>query len=390
MNARSSNLPQDVSNLVINYLIKPTYILDKEIRNIPEFSNLSDLENLTKTQALLALRNPGWVTPRNWARISRRIIHLMGPDKIIEHLAFNHSEHAIKIITSANNWKDIIFNSSTDGYILDHILLNPHATPLIDELYKIIPEYFRHLNYKIYEYESTINIINKFSSLTQKSLIKRYIMHNQSTKILGRYINLFSSEDLVDLLENTTTLAIQYCKQFMSKYLDNPLNYSYMDPGEKLELDMIVRKLAGNSNPMASQILEQILNNSKDKDGTISDVLLKKIFDHSLTYYNQSDYILDLITMHIHDPDNGPIIRKEIDQLIQNHNPKAIEILNKYYHESLESLSDVLCSNPGAIEYIKSHPEQFTGPNHDGLYSNPGIFTKVSDTKLIKKLVCMF
>lgn len=378
-------LTGDIARLVCSYLIKPLDVLDSWVKNNPKFNKL---EKLTIPQATHALKNPACVIPRNWAKISRNKI--LEPVQIIESLASNHTPRAIEIIMGLDNWCEIIITHSSK--ILPNLLKNPYSVQIIDELYKIKPDLFIDPGFNIILFETlsgpgASNIILGLDKQGIDPINKHIICRCQSTQVLKEYIEF--AEDDYDmfryLLQNPSDFAIDHSKRLSSKYINEP----------KKSIQ-IIKVLAFNPNPNAYSLLEQILNKYQDalklseSSCSLPEIcpdpnFLITIFRSQGTYVNPSNYTLDLIEKYIRTPPYDALIALDVNHLVFNPNPRAIEIVRKYNPTYLNGISHPrIISNPGAIEFIKSNPEKFI--ERDELYSNPKIFIQILDRKLINKI----
>lgn len=381
-------LPNDITNLIFTYMVQPEYEFDSGLG----LKKISELDKMKLYKCYGILTNPYVPISKirkminnekpNWKNISsNRIICLLGSCKSTKH---------VNLILEIENYQDIIFDLNTMFNYRRTFILNSHAIDLVDELYKINPQWF-------HSCPDTIRMIQYCPAGKNilKKINKKYyrdIYRNPDDSILDKYLkypNNFDEQLL--LLSNTNTRAFIYgiCYDSEEDKLYNiEQSLNNMANSSEYILKRIVTALASNPSYIAFDNLIKLINKL---DQIKRKLILAWAFSCDDIYSNTNDDFIDWLGSHIIDETYASIIKSNYHYLAQNTNPKATELL--YRHVSFnENVINLLRPNKGAAQFIKSNPELFISKKwifHGELYANTGLMIKLPNIRKINRVMSL-
>lgn len=380
-------LPSDINYLVLFYVTKPGYEFADWVGKLPRF---------TASEITIGniLKNPRVVSRTIWRKIYKEINGLIDTQMIIFYLISNPAPEAVKIIMGFDNWVGILGSHITqmveanNYYIIQTLLANPHSTPIIDKLFEKYPGLIRNTEIQrlIPSSPPGINQIMKYQNDYNSFFPIDRLLANPSNKVIQKFIvRPNASKFVLPLLENTNTIALEVGKTRIFDYLNLSSNknnrYCFF---RDRKLQNVLEILMRNPNPLATTILNNILDTFIDSSGEFPDNYLTYFFTCSDFFTNPSDRFIGLIEKYHQDPKYIGQIRRGLVHMVTNLNPKAIKFLIENYQDVIYENLDIFASNPSGIFFCKSNIELFG--KCQTLYSNPGIFVHVSDRKLVSKV----
>lgn len=393
-------LPTDIKTLIAAYITKPKYngeVID-DLAELNGFNGLDNLDKLSLEQVQYLLKNPRVVSPGIWAKILPKIALKISPNNIITKLLSIHSPLAIKRIQQLPNWFDHITKNMSES-LFKFALSNPYAGTILDKLFATCPEILTKYSCEFPVEKSAENLITNHDFINMCPMRTSYLLTNPSELVFER-LKLYSKyiEDPLErpykmefLLKNENPKLLSLAIPHIQKYLSSPIAYDKLNLVSRNILNSYIISLASNHTPLASQLLEQILNMIDIYNPQISRQMVHMILFDNIhknnkdIFSNPTDYIVNLFVNYFNNYYSGESeLKSALRQMATNTNPKICELiqnkLSKY--ELFDIMLPSLAKNLGAITLIKSNPVPYIA--RPELYANPAIFKGSTNRKLVK------
>lgn len=363
-------LPSDIQKLIAEYMIKPIYILDSSIKGIDKY--IKTQLNMWEIQEYL-LYNPLIIQ----TNLFNGLYKLFNNDiALLPHI---HSPLAIKRIMKINNWAHELQESDIN-LILDELLENPYAGPILDKFYEKDPKIFYDMEpEKLLKSKSAANIIISPDFMQNYPMKLAVLLTNPSELVFEKLqlyeLNiangLYGRDNIRYLLANPNqkllSLAVPHIKKFINK----------ATLADRALLELYADALASNHTLFASELLNDILNSVKylSIDNVISGCI-----NFTKLATNPSDYMINSIIEYSGPSPTSPDC---LYGMRHNENPKALHYLKSIVTFDFLRVFNDIAANPGAITLIKAEPEKFMVPH---LAKNPAIFVPITNNKLVNRV----
>lgn len=362
-------LPSDIYALILTFATPPTYKLGGWVNQYP-IKYLEHFGANPHSIGWIRKRIPGTNTSypgKSW-EISKYWI-----PNLIKGLCSNTNPKAIQILEKLD-----IKLIASDSDLISNLLKKPEASEIIEKIFNLNPKIFK--TYQILESVATgsgSERLLKFHREKFKEIDTDLLAANSSDIALDIFfVSKVNCEDRVYecLSSNSNTRALEHLRN--SSFGQRVFTSGSIKYSDRLIVGSIISKLAKNPNKLALGLVEQAFSHNNLPDDTFIG-LASNPAPRWIEWVKKNFFkFSDVITL--------------FEKLASNPSDEAFELFLERVGPHWHLYKKNFIRNISAIGLIKNRLYDNEIKYESAYYANPGIYRKVHNPKLARKLATIY